>query len=52
MIICAALKDNRTGAVFGSVRHQNIYTEVARLESQADSIRLFLKATDKLKEKD
>lgn len=25
MIICAAIKDNKTGAVFGGIRHGNIY---------------------------
>ena len=25
MIICAAIKDNATGAVFGGIRHGNIY---------------------------
>lgn len=31
---------------------ENLYAEVARLESQADSIRLYLRATNKQKEKD
>lgn len=26
MIICAAIKDTRTGAVFGGIRHSNIYS--------------------------
>ena len=26
MIICAAIKDTRTGAVFGGIRHGNIYS--------------------------
>ena len=26
MIICAAIKDTRTGAVFGRIRHGNIYS--------------------------
>ena len=26
MIICAAIKDTRTGAVFGGIRHGDIYS--------------------------
>lgn len=26
MIICAAIKDNQTGAVFGGIRHGDIYS--------------------------
>ncbi len=26
MIVCAAIKDNQTGAVFGGIRHGNIYS--------------------------
>ena len=26
MIICAAMKDTRTGAVFGGIRHGDIYS--------------------------
>ena len=26
MIVCAAIKDTRTGAVFGGIRHGNIYS--------------------------
>lgn len=26
MIVCAAIKDNQTGAVFGGIRHGDIYS--------------------------
>ena len=28
MIICAAIKDTRTGAVFGGIRHGDIYSAI------------------------
>lgn len=34
MIICAAIKDTRTGAVFGGIRHGFIYSAMHGLNCQ------------------
>lgn len=45
MIICAAIKDTRTGAVFGGIRHSDIYSamhDAGITPPRADAIEGFL----------